>query len=70
MNCECGVVLELDFNSKCFKCGLPYESKVEITTTTLEIEADSEAQALSKAWDEMDNAMNITDMTVKSLTIS
>lgn len=67
MKCECGVVLELDFNSKCFKCGLPYESRVEIITTTLEIEADSEAEALSKAWGEMDNAMNITNMKIKKL---
>ena len=67
MDCECGAVLELDFNSKCFKCGLPYESRVEITTTTIEVEAGSEAEALSKAWGEMDNAMNITDMRIKSI---
>ena len=67
MKCLCGENLRLKHDDVyvCDECYRLYRAKTELVSTTLEIEAESEGEALSKAWTKMDNAMNITDIRVK-----
>ena len=47
---------------RCPKCQALFKREVSIEITTIEVEAENEAEALSKAWGVMENALDIIDM--------